>query len=87
MALQYGLVNHVTTPDELMNKAKSILLQIINKSPLAVSKTIAAVNASIDNGDGYAIETKLFGECFATEDMKEGITAFLEKRSPVFRGS
>jgi enoyl-CoA hydratase len=86
MALQYGLVNHVTAPDELMNKAKSILLQIIKKSPLAISKTIAAVNASVTNGDGYAMETKLFGECFATDDMKEGITAFLEKRSPVFRG-
>jgi enoyl-CoA hydratase len=86
MALQYGLVNHVTAPDELMKKAKSILLQIVNKSSLAVSKTIAAVNASEINSDGYTIETKLFGECFATDDMKEGITAFLEKRSPVFRG-
>jgi enoyl-CoA hydratase len=86
-ALQNGLVNHVTSPEELMNKTRSILLQIISKAPLAISKSIEAVNAADDNGDGYPIETRLFGECFATEDMREGVAAFLEKRSPVFKGS
>jgi|SRR5450432_26089 enoyl-CoA hydratase len=86
MALQYGLVNHITTPEELLNKAKSILQQIISKSPLAIAKCIAAVNAATDNPDGYALETELFGQCFATEDMKEGTSAFLEKRQPVFKG-
>ncbi len=87
LALRYGLVNYVTTPEELIEKTKSILLQIISKAPLAIAKCIAAVNAAGANGDGYALETKLFGECFATQDMKEGTTAFLEKRSPVFKGS
>ncbi|HEX3079261.1 MAG TPA: enoyl-CoA hydratase-related protein [Puia sp.] len=87
IALQYGLVNHITAPEELINKTKSILLQIIHKAPLAISKSIAAVNAADGSLKGYSLETKLFGECFATEDMKEGIAAFLEKRSPVFRGN
>ena len=86
VALQYGLVNHMTTPEELLNKTKSVLKIIISKAPLAISRCIAAVNAAMSNNDGYALETKLFGECFATDDMKEGAAAFLEKRKPVFRG-
>ena len=86
VALQLGLVNHITTSEELLNKTKSILLQIISKAPLAITKSIAAVNAADNNGDGYALETILFGECFATDDMKEGTAAFLEKRQPVFKG-
>ena len=86
MALECGLVNHMTSQEELLNKTRSILNIIISKAPLAITSCIAAVNAAVGNTDGYALETKLFGECFATEDMKEGTAAFLEKRKPVFRG-
>ncbi|WP_121354094.1 enoyl-CoA hydratase/isomerase family protein [Flavisolibacter nicotianae] len=84
-ALQYGLVNHVVPQDELLVKTKSILDVIVAKAPLAISKCIAAANAAFTE-KGYQIESEGFGECFATEDMKEGTAAFLEKRKPAFTG-
>ena len=83
-ALQYGLVNHVVPQDELLNKAKSILEVILAKAPLAVGKCIAAANAAYTD-KGYQTELEAFGECFATEDMKEGTSAFLEKRKATFK--
>jgi len=85
-ALSYGLVNHVTPQDELLPKAKMILEQIIVKAPLAISKCIAAANAAYE-GNGYEIELKSFGECFSTNDMREGTSSFLEKRKPQFKGN
>ena len=82
-----GLVNHVTTPGDLLDECRRIIGTILSKSPVAVGKVIAAVNAVDDKSkDGYAEEIRLFGECFGTEDMKEGVSAFLEKRKPSFPG-
>lgn len=84
-ALQYGLVNHVTDPENLLNKAKEILQLINTKAPIALAHCITAANAVFDETkEGYQLEADLFGECFATEDMKEGRNAFLEKRKANF---
>ena len=86
-ALGYGLVNEVVPQEELLNKTRSRLELISSKAPLALAKCIEAVNAVFNHpGQGYDIEANLFGDCFKTEDMKEGTTAFLEKRKPVFTG-
>ncbi|MGB4773044.1 MAG: enoyl-CoA hydratase-related protein [Chitinophagaceae bacterium] len=85
-ALQLGLVNHVTEPDQLMEKSFGLMNTILSKGPGAVGKVIAAVNAGYDNtANGYDEEVRLFGECFNTDEMKEGVTAFLEKRKAMFR--
>lgn len=86
-ALQYGLVNHVVPQEELLSKAISILAVANSKAPLAVAKCIEASNAVFGhNLSGYETEMSVFGNCFATEDMKEGTSAFLEKRKAVFSG-
>lgn len=86
-AKQLGLVNHVTTPETLLEQTKKILDTINSKAPLAVTGCIKAANAVFDETkNGYAIEIEEFGELFVTEDMKEGTTAFLEKRKANFIG-
>ena len=88
-ALQTGLVNYIIEPDELLTKCREILSIIGEKAPLAIEKIIQCTDIAIRNnisGDGFIYEMEAFGECFATEDMKEGTAAFLEKRKPHFSG-
>ena len=86
-AKQIGLVNQVTTPETLLEQTTKILSIINSKAPLAVAACIKAANAVYDeNKNGFEVEVEEFGKCFATEDMKEGVAAFLEKRKANFSG-
>ena len=85
-AEQYGMVNKVTSQEDLLPKCKEILTTILSKAPVAVAKVIECVNNFDHDQQGYDFEVEKFSECFNTEDMKEGTSAFLEKRKANFKG-
>lgn len=86
-AERIGLVNHVTAPEELMDTARELAAKIAGNAPLAVKYANAAIKrgAETDIDTGIAVENELFAMCFATEDQKEGMQAFLEKRPAEFK--
>jgi enoyl-CoA hydratase len=87
-AHRVGLVNHVVPQEDLLAFCKELAGRIIKNAPIAISKAIEAVNAQFDdNKNGYETEIRAFASCFATQDFKEGTTAFLEKRKPVFQAT
>ena len=86
-ALQWGLVNHVVTPDQLLAKCNELAAAIMKNSPTALAAAIRAVNAGYEPGaDGMQREIEEFGKCFGTADFKEGTSAFMEKRKANFMG-
>ncbi len=85
-AYRIGLVEKITTPENLMEEAESIASTIIGKAPIAIALSKKAIMEGFDMeiSDGSALEVKLFAECFDSKDQKEGMTAFLEKRTANF---
>ncbi|MGI6551382.1 MAG: short-chain-enoyl-CoA hydratase [Syntrophomonadales bacterium] len=86
-ALQIGLVNSVVPADQLMDEAKKLALKIASNAPLAVRFAKQAINEGmqVDIDRGQLIEQDLIAISFSTEDKKEGMTAFVEKRKPEFK--
>lgn len=85
-ALTWGLVNHVVDPADLLAKCNEIAAKILKNSSTAIACSINAVNAQYKEGvDGFKEEIIQFGNCFATDDFKEGTTAFIERRKPDFK--
>ena len=87
-ALEIGLVSHVYAPEELMDKAMELANAIAANAQVAVRQSKAAIRRGLqtDMTTGAAHESEAFGLCFATEDQKEGMAAFLGKRKAEFKG-
>jgi enoyl-CoA hydratase len=87
-ALRIGLVNQVYEPAQLLPAAETLAKKIIANAPLSVKFTMEAIErgANMPLAEGLYLETALFGLCAATEDMREGTRAFLEKRTAQFQG-
>ena len=87
-AYRIGLVNEVVSAANLMARAETILKQISANAPIAIKFAIEATNKGLDTSQnqGFALEASYFGICAATDDKKEGTSAFLEKRVPQFHG-
>jgi enoyl-CoA hydratase/carnithine racemase len=87
-AYRIGLVNEVVPASNLIQRAEAILKQISSNAPLAIKFAIEVVNKGMETSqsEGLLLEASYFGLCAATEDKKEGTSAFLEKRAPRFHG-
>jgi enoyl-CoA hydratase/carnithine racemase len=87
-AYRIGLVNEIVPAADLITRAETILKKIASKAPIAVKFALEAANKGLETsqGEGLLLEASYFGLCAATEDKKEGTTAFLEKRTPQFQG-
>jgi enoyl-CoA hydratase/carnithine racemase len=85
-AYRIGLVNEIVPATDLISRAEAILNKIASNAPVAVRFSLVAVNKGLETSqsEGLLLEASYFGLCAATEDKKEGTSAFLEKRAPRF---
>ena len=87
-ALRFGLINRVAPAADLMAQAEALAQEIAQLAPLAIRACLDAVTqgTQLPLVEGLKLESKLFASLFATDDVREGTSAFLEKRAPVFKG-
>ena len=87
-ALAMGLVTHVVPREGLMDHAKETLRKVTKNGPLAVKMVLESIYRGLDTtlAEATAVESQMFGLLASTDDVKEGMTAFLEKRKPDFKG-
>lgn len=87
-AYEIGLANRVVPQDQVLDAATKLLATILENGPVAIRFALGAVDRSLETGieEGLDLESHLFGLLASTEDMREGMAAFLEKRSAEFRG-
>jgi enoyl-CoA hydratase len=87
-AHRIGLVNRVVPAESLLEEARALVERIVGNGPLALGLAIESVNRGMETSldQALALEAHLFGLLASTEDMREGMAAFLEKRPPQFRG-
>jgi len=87
-AYEKGLVNKVVPPERLMEEAKALAKELASKAPVALKlcKMLIDKGLETDLDTALALETEAFGTVASTEDLQEGVSAFLEKRKPEFKG-
>jgi enoyl-CoA hydratase len=88
-ALSIGLINRIAAESQLLVEAESLARLISTMAPLAIRACLGAVTRGVELplADGLDLEAQLFASLFATNDVREGTSAFLGKRQPVFKGS
>jgi enoyl-CoA hydratase/carnithine racemase len=87
-ANRIGLAERIAPKGEAVAEAKKLAKLVLSRGPIAVANAKKAINDGLDMSvqEGLKVETQLFSELFKTQDMKEGVSAFIEKRKPNFKG-